>query len=147
MASAPLTVSCDNIIGSSRWASVSDGYRVVLGGSVSAPRSYFRKPAVLKGPRWLRWIKAGLVVHAGRGPVTVTLPNAWRGRAAITWGNGLPAVNTLQIATCDPAPNAWNGYAGGILIRSRSACVPLTFRIGTHSKTLRFGIGRHCGAP
>jgi hypothetical protein len=144
-------VSCDNVIGSSNSPGVHLGYRVVLGGGVSVPPAFLHDVALRKG-RWRYWSKAGLVVHAGRRPVTVTVPSGWRRRAAIFWGNdvvawghGLAAVSTLQITACPPSPNAWNAYAGGIFMRSSSACVPLTFRIAARSQTVWFGIGRHCG--
>ena len=35
-------------------------------------------------------------------------------------------------------------YAGGFFLRSPSVCVPLIFRVGARSATVRFGIGRRC---
>jgi hypothetical protein len=135
-------VSCDRIIlrvGSGR----AGGYRVVLG-VVSVPPAY--EPQVVRSLRrsWPFWRKAGLVVRGDAGPVLVSVPKAWRTRAAITWGNS-GIVSRLRIARC-PAlqPKVWNAYAGGFYLRSRSACVPLTFRVGQRAKTVRFGLAKRC---
>ncbi len=137
-------VPCSNIINSAPWVGEAR-YRLVLGG-VSVPPASLPKTAGSSDPSWQYFLKAGLVVRAGRAPITVTVPRAWRGRAAISWGNGLGVASTLQITGCPPSPDSWNAYAGGFYTRSASACVPLTFRIGAHSQTVRFGIGRRCVA-
>jgi hypothetical protein len=36
-------------------------------------------------------------------------------------------------------------YSGGFFLRSPGACLPLTFRVGQRSATVRFGLGRRCG--
>jgi hypothetical protein len=138
----PPTVSCDRIIlrvGSGR----AGGYRVVLG-VVSVPPAYGPQVVRTRGRSWPFWRKAGLVVRGDAGPVLVSVPKAWRTRAAITWGNS-GIVSRLRIARC-PAfpPKVWNAYAGGFYLRSRSACVPLTFRVGQRAKTVRFGLAKRC---
>ena len=35
-------------------------------------------------------------------------------------------------------------YSGGFFLRSRAACVPLVFRVGSRSAVVRFGVGRRC---
>jgi hypothetical protein len=104
------------------------------------------EPGALHDGSWPYWHKAGLLVRAGRGPVTVAVPSAWRRRAAITWGNGLGAVSNLEITTCSTPASYWNAYAGGIYTTSPATCVPHVFRIGARSQTVSFGIGRRCGA-
>ena len=139
---APPTVACDKIIltvASGR----AGGYRVVLG-VISVPEAYLPQVVASRRRRWPYWRKAGLVIRADSPPVTVTVPKAWRHRAAITWGNS-GIVSALRIASCPRSGDeAWNAYAGGFLLRSRSACVPLSFRVGTRSATVRFGLGRIC---
>ena len=50
-----------------------------------------------------------------------------------------------EIARCPVSPpKVWNAYAGGFYLRSRSACVPLKFRVGRRAKTVRFGLGKRC---
>ena len=139
---APRTVACDRIILAVR-SGTAAGYRVVFG-RVSVPPAYLQQVVHYEQNGFPYWRKAGLVVRGGSPPVTVSVPHAWRSRAAITWGNA-PVGTSLRIASC-PALHggAWNGYAGGFLLRSASACVPLRFQIGRRTTTVRFGIGRRC---
>ena len=116
------------------------GYRPVLG-VVSAPPAYLQQIVPTGSRPWTYWRKAGLVVRTGSGTVTVSVPRAWWGRAAITWGN-TGVVRALRIRRC-PGTGGF-AYAGGFSLREPSACVPLTFRAGDRSATVRFGLGRHC---
>jgi hypothetical protein len=141
----PLTVGCGNIVGSNHAPGVQIGYRVVLG-VVSAPPARLQKGGSNPG-RWPYFSKAGLGVHASRGPVTITVPPAWRTRVAIGWGNNIGTSSTIRITRCPPAPGRWNFYAGGFFTRSATVCVPLTFRIGARMRTIRFGVGTRCGRP
>lgn len=144
--SAPL-VTCSNTAGTEQLGE-SYGYRVVLG-IVSVPPAYLKQVGSTRtwvsstGP-WRYWHKAGLAIRAGRVPVSVTVPMAWRSRAAITWGDS-GIVSSLRLAACPSPPNVWNSYAGGFYLRTRSACVPLVFRTGSRSTTVMFGLGRRCG--
>jgi hypothetical protein len=120
------------------------GYRVVLR-VVSVPPAF--RPQVARHrryPHWPYFSKAGLVVHGGSPTVTVTLPNRWRTRAAIEWGNTGP-VSALRVLWCGTNPEKpWNAYAGGFYLRSPSACVPVTFRVAGRSATVWFGLGQQC---
>lgn len=139
---APPTVTCDKIIltvGSGR----AGGYRVVLG-VVSVPEAHLPQVVPSRSRPWTYWRKAGLVIRGDSPPVSVTVPKVWRNRVAITWGNS-GIVSALRIASCPRfGDEPWNAYAGGFLLRSRSACVPLIFRVGNRSATVRFGLGRAC---
>jgi hypothetical protein len=138
-----LVVACDQVILQPK-SPFADGYRRVLG-VISVPRAY--TPQVVRntpGERWPYWEKAGLVVRAGRSAVTVSVPQAWRTRAAITWGNAKPAVSSLRISPCPSPPNVWNAYAGGFFMRSQGACIPLVFQVGDRRQLVRFGIDRRC---
>jgi len=78
--------------------------------------------------------------------VIVSVPRAWPTHAAVTWGNATGGVSRLRIARCprtEPTKPG-NAHAGGFYLRSRSACVPLTFSVGGRSATARFGLGRPC---
>jgi hypothetical protein len=121
-------------------------YRAVLG-VVSAPPLFLGQPVALHEGPWPYWLKVGLVVEAGAPSVTIRVPERWQNRAAIIWGNGnYDAGSSIQIAggcgTTDSGVG--NAYAGGFYSRSRAACVPLVFRVGGRSATVRFGIGRRC---
>jgi hypothetical protein len=119
------------------------GYRVVLG-VVSVPPAFLEQIVSSGNRQWPYWRKAGLVVRAGAPPVTVSVPRAWRTRAAITWGNSTGIVHVVRVASCPAARSAWNAYAGGFYLRSRSACVPLRVTVAGRSAIVRFGLGRRC---
>ena len=139
----PPTVPCDQIILQVKSPSAG-GYRLVLG-VVSVPPAFLPQVVPTRNRPWAYWRKAGLVVRAGSAPVSVSVPKQWRSRVAITWGN-TGIVNSLRIAGCGSPTNAWNAYAGGFYLRSRSACVPLIFGVRQRTVTVRFGLGRACGA-
>ena len=136
------TVPCDEIILHVK-SGHAGGYRVVLG-VVSVPPARLIQVVPSQSRPWTYWRKAGLVVRAGAPPVTVSVPAAWRRRAAITWGNSTGIVSALRIASCPGAAGTWNAYAGGFYLRSRSACVPLRFSVSARSSIVRFGLGRAC---
>jgi hypothetical protein len=138
----PVTVGCDQIVGTVKTGHEA-GYRVVLG-VVSAPPAVL--PGVVHVPKFSPfpyWRKAGMVIHASRKPVTISVPEAWRQHARIGWGNPASPTTVVRFAAC-PSPNTWNAYAGGFFLRTRSACVPLVFSVSDRRVTLRFGLGRNC---
>jgi len=137
-----LVVGCDQVILRPRHP-FADGYRRVLG-VLAVPPAYIPQVVAITAERWPYWEKSGLVVRAGHELVTVTVAPGWRRRAAITWGNGTPAVASLRIDPCPSPGNVWNAYAGGFFMRSRGACVPLVFTVGGRARTVRFGIDRRC---
>jgi hypothetical protein len=141
-AGAP-TVTCQSSIvpeGSFEWRP----RRVVLG-VVAMPPAYIPQTVPSGSSRWPYWSKAGMVVRADSAPVTVAVSGGWRRRAAIGWGN-VDAAAGLRFATCPDSSSlgGWNPYSGGFLLRARAACVPLTFRVGGRSATVRFGVGKRC---
>jgi hypothetical protein len=140
--SSPPTVPCDDVIGQAKTGR-DGGYRVVLG-LVSVPPARLTQVVETHSKQWPYWRKAGLVVRANAKPVRVSVPRAWRKRAAITWGNS-GTVSVLTIAPCPSPPKQWNAYAGGFSFRSRRECVPLVFTVGHRSRTVRFGLGGRCG--
>lgn len=118
--------------------------RIVLG-VIAITSGAAAQPAVRVDQGWWRyWQKTGLEIRAGSPAVTVTVPKAWRTRAAITWGVNTGIVSTLRLPGCQAAPGTWNAYAGGIYLRSSSACVPLVFDVGHRSTVVRIGVGRRC---
>jgi hypothetical protein len=139
------TVRC-NEIGLYSKTGGGEGYRFVLG-AVSVPPKYIPGGTV-KVPSsdgFSYWSKAGIWVHASETlVVTVSLPKEWRNKARIGWGAPGSAATAVRFAPCRSLGAAWDGYAGGFLLRSKSACVPLIFAAGNRRATLRFGVGRHC---
>jgi hypothetical protein len=142
-ASGPVrTVPCSEVIDHPTFPYRPDGYRLVLG-AFSVPPAYLRQVTRVGG-NWPYWRKAGLVIRAGAPAATVTVPRAWRSRAAIIWGNAGRPASSLRFARCSGRAREGRAYAGGFYLRARSACVPLVFRVGVRSATVRFGIGRRC---
>jgi hypothetical protein len=139
--SAIPTVSCGTIIDEA--ASGHGGNRRIVLGVVSVPPAYLPQTVPTDSQPWRFWTKYGLVVHADAGPVTVRVPRAWRRRVAIEWGNS-GIVPALRMPRCPRSVKPWNAWAGGFHLRVRSACVPLVFRVGRRSTTVRFGVGRRC---
>lgn len=121
-----------------------DGNRVVFGVLSVPPFHLLQRPSRVRNGPWHYWHKSGLSIRAGSPPVVITVPQSWRHRAAITWGNNIGIVSRLRLGNCPQPRGTWNAYAGGFYLRSAAACVPLVFRIGQQSRTVRFGIGRHC---
>jgi hypothetical protein len=142
-AAPPMRVGCDQIIGRAA-RPFADGYRRVLG-VVAAPPAYIPQVVRSADARWPFWEKAGMVVRAGAQPVDVSVPANWRGRAAITWGNGRPSVSAIRFTPCPSPSGVWNAYAGGFLLGTRGACVPLVFQVGRERQVVRFGIRVRCG--
>jgi hypothetical protein len=142
------TVPCQEIIDHPRFPYVGSRdrrfrYRLVLG-VLSVPPAYLGQGVATHERPWAYWWKAGLVLRASGEAVTVSVPDAWGNRAA-TWGNGGNSlVGSLRIAGCGSDPTMGNAYAGGFYLRSRSGCVPLIFRVGRSTATVRFGLGRAC---
>jgi hypothetical protein len=142
-------VTCDESIATTKFPYLGDTqpryrYRLVLG-AASVPPAYQQQVVATHERPWSYWRKAGLIVRAGAGLVTVAVPKEWRSRAAITWGNGGRGVfSSVRFTGCGSNPKSGNAYAGGFYLASASACLPLVFRVGTRAATVRFGIGREC---
>jgi len=118
-------------------------YREVLR-VVAVPPAYMQGLATTNQTPWAYWRKQGLVVRAIGKSVTVTVPEGWRTRAAITWGNSGGPVSSLTIQGCSGSGHIGRAYAGGFYLRSPSACVPLIFTVGKRRATVRFGLGQRC---
>jgi hypothetical protein len=139
------TVPCNEAIDTTVFPYRAAGYRLVLG-VVSAPPAYLWQVVSTGDDDWPYWRKQGLIVRAGSRPVTVSVPAAWRARAAIAWGYGGKGepFSSVRLATCGSGSSKGNAYSGGFYLRARSACVPLVFRVGDRTATVRFGLDRRC---
>jgi hypothetical protein len=123
------------------------GPPIVLG-ALAVPPAHLAR-AVRAGSRpWAYFRKYGLVIRADSPAVLVTVPQAWRRRVAISWGNNVGAVSSLRILSCPPQPGlgSWNGYPGGFWLRSAVGCAPVRFQVGRRAVTLLFAIGRRCSS-
>ena len=125
------------------------GGDIVLG-VISLGPDFLQPTVPVHEGRWLHWQKHGLWLRAGHQTVTITVPKAWRNRAAITWGANAGIVSTLRFPGCPAGPGTlagpgrWGGYAGGFYLRSSYACVPLVVAVGRRSAVIRVSVGRRC---
>jgi len=142
-APARLALSCDEVIQNTSFPYRSGRYRPVLA-ALSVPPAYLPQVVETRQRRWSHWSKSGMVVRAGVGPVTVSVPAAWRDRLAIVWGNAGGPYTTVVFPRCGGPTTVGHAYAGGFYLRAPSACVPLLVRIGTRSQLVRFGLARRC---
>jgi hypothetical protein len=124
--------------------------KIVLG-VISLGRDFLQWTVPVHQGWWRYWQKRGLEILDGHQTVTITVPEAWRSRAAITWGVNAGIASTLRLPGtlltpgCPAGSLTWNSYAGGFYLRSRSACVPLLLAVGRRSAVVRVGVGRRCG--
>jgi hypothetical protein len=142
------TVPCAESIGQTRFPFLGSNrpqyqYRTRLN-AVSVPEA-FHQQIVPTGERpWAYWRKSGIVVRAEK-TVTITVPRAWRGRAAIIWGNGGHGpFSSIRLESCSGKPDSGFAFPGGFFLQDPSACLPLIFTAGNRSATVRFGLGRRC---
>jgi len=147
-ARADRRVPCSEAISATAFPYVGDRthrYRLVLG-VVSAPPAFMSQIVRGDSPAWPHWHKEGIVVRNSGETVTVSVPHAWRNRAAIAWGyggHGEPFQSVVLVG-CGLQKTRGRAYSGGFYLRAHAACVPLTFRVGKRTSTVRFGLGRHC---
>ena len=147
---ATVTVNCAESIDRTVLPYVGSGaagrrYRTVLG-VVSAPPTRLEAYHHPQARDWSYFAKSGLVIRSTPQTVTIPVPHALRNRVSIGWGNSEGAYAAVRIVGCGSNPRAGHAYAGGFALRTPSACVPLVFRVGDRSATLRFGLGRACPA-
>jgi hypothetical protein len=138
---SPPRVGCDQTIQQTG----APAGRIVLG-VLAVPAAHLPKAVPSGSGPWRYFRKYGLAIRAGSPAVLITVPAAWRHRAAIGWGNNIGVVSSLRLLSCPRQLGAWNGYAGGFYLRSASGCVPLLVEIGRRAATLRFAIGRSCSS-
>jgi len=141
-------VPCSEAIGATAFPYVGDRshrYRLVLA-VVSAPPAFMAQVVRVRNPTWRYWHKAGIVVRNSGETVTISVPPSRSDRAAIDWGNGGPdqPFRSVVLVGCGSEQSRGRAYAGGFYLRARAACVPLSFRVGNRTSTVRFGVGRHC---
>lgn len=119
------------------------GTRIVLGRiAVNPSRSYQPVPVRNTG-EWRYWQKRPILIRANAGPVSVSVPPLWRGRAAITYGT-TPIRSAVVLRACPQPRGMWDAYAGGIYLRDLTVCVPLVFRLGNRSTTVRLNMAGRC---
>jgi hypothetical protein len=139
------TVNCDQIVLRDR-SGTADGFRVLLE-TVAVPgaRDLSREAAATGRGAWSHYRNAGLAIRGGTSTVSVSVPEGWRDRVALSWGGSRPS-SSIRFAPCAAVNGAlWNFYSGGFHLRGRADCAPLLVTSGGLSTTVRVGVGRACG--
>ncbi len=136
-------VPCETSLGGARYSGTELDDRLVLD-VIYVTAGYRGDAATPTGAKnWPYFADTGLTVRAGAPPVEITVPEKWRDRAAISWGNTKP-VHALRFPSCPSYGLPWNVFDGGFHLRSRTACVPLLFTSEGKQATVPFGIGTRC---
>ena len=132
-------VSCDERTGGAQFP----GARVLLG-VISVPTEFRPEAASPTGESaWKFAAEIDLDVRADRPPVVISVPESWRKRAAISVGK-TTNVPSLEISSCPNYGLPRNAFTGAVSLETRTACVPLIFKVGPETATVRFGIGERC---
>jgi hypothetical protein len=139
------TVSCDRIVLRDRSGS-EDGFRILLDTlSVPGARHLASDTTAAQSGPWRWYRNAGIAIRAGASGVSVTVPEGWRDRVALSWGGSRPS-STIRFSACAAADSGpWSSFSGGIHLARRTDCVPLQVTVGGMSTTVRVGVGRACG--
>ncbi|HEY1917935.1 MAG TPA: hypothetical protein VGH27_20375 [Streptosporangiaceae bacterium] len=129
-------------IGSTVPAALGPGYRTVLGDVVVPPAYLYMLPN--GDGAWSYWQEATFLVRGASPAVTVSVPPAYQGKAAVDLEtNGIGS--TFHVTSC-PDPSDWVIETGGFYLKEPAACIPLRVQSGTKSTTVWFGLGERCPA-
>lgn len=122
------------------------GNRILLGAVVLPRAAELARPARPARSAALPYVRSALIaIRAGEPDVSVTIPEGWRHRVALSWGRD-GNTSSVRFARCGGSATGWSVYAGGFRLSERGDCVPLVVRAGGTATTVRLGVGRECGA-
>jgi hypothetical protein len=114
-------------------------------GRVGLQTSTIQQPVPLQGETFRLWSKSGLVVIRGTAPVVISVPRAWRARAAITWSNrGLGETSVEHVQACPGG--GWLAYPGGFFAMTKG-CFPLDVAVATRHRRVWIRMGSRAGCP
>jgi hypothetical protein len=120
------------------------GVPVILG-RVGLETMRTRQVARLEGQPFRWWAKSALVVEEGRAPVVISVPSAWRSRAAIAWNNrGADPTSVEHVQSCPG--HVWLAYPGGFYAQTRG-CIPIDVAVGARHRRVWIGMGSRAGCP
>ena len=141
------TVTCNHIVLRDR-SGTADGFRVLLE-TVFVPGAHHLAATAAATGRgtWSHYRNAGIAIRGGTSTVSVSVPDGWRDRIALSWGGSRPS-SSIRFSPCATTKaGLWNSYSGGFHLRGRADCAPLLVASGGLSTTIRVGLGRACGIP
>ena len=104
-------------------------------------------------PKEKLFAKDGLLIRRGAS-FDLVVPQSWRGRLGIGWGNYSKPTSHLRVPGCRPTqrmPSSgrwvlsddWLAYPGGYTV-SEAACVSLIVRGAQTEQTVQIGVGASC---
>ena len=141
------SISCDSSDMYDHPVRPHSGDQVLFGYVAVPPRdAYLGQPDRDLTKRWRYTTWRYLLVHTGTKAVTLSVPQAWRGRFGINFGDsGNRGLTALRVSPCRYALSngLWNEFGGNFSFNAR-ACVPLVVRVGKRSTTVHFGLGKRC---
>ena len=140
LSAVPCSYTADGVIGVQTTPPA--GFRAVLK-NIRVMTTSLEQAAPMPPGKWPYFSKTAMLIWAGTGPVSVSVPASWRGRAAISWGS-FGQVETLTLGACASPGGVWDAFAGGLYLRTTKACVPVQFRLGGRTVTVTYGVGREC---
>lgn len=141
--SAIFTVPCADTIGNLSNPGGTDR-RLALG-VLSVPSAATTLGSTTVPGSWRYWSKAVVAVRKGNARVTISVPEAWRSKLAVVWGNRAVILPKIRFSICNDATTpSWSAYAGGLYLRQHVACVPLVVGDGKRTTTVRVAIDGTC---
>jgi hypothetical protein len=145
-------LGCQDVIASE--ATPPSGSSIVLD-SVALPtgRALQASPTGDSNPNEKLFAKDGLLIRRGAA-FDLVVPEAWRGRLAVSWGSLDKPTSHLRIPGCRPTtrmPSSgrwvlsddWLAYPGGYWV-PQASCVSLVVRAGQTERTVQIGVGAPC---
>jgi hypothetical protein len=103
------------------------------------------QPVLLHDDAFRLWSKSGLVVVQGTAPVVISVPPAWRARAAITWDNRGGGETSVEHVQSCPG-HGWLAYPGGFFAQARG-CIPIDVTVGARHRRVWIRMGGRAGCP
>ena len=88
------------------------GDRILLGAVVLPKAAALARPASPARSAALPYVRSALIaIRAGEQDVSVSIPEGWRHRVALSWGRGGNA-SSVQFARCGGSATGWSVFAG-----------------------------------
>jgi hypothetical protein len=114
-------------------------------GRIGLQTSTTLRPVLLQGEPFRLWSKSALIVTRGGPPVVISVPRAWRSRAAITWSNrGLGETSVEHVQACPGG--GWLAYPGGFFAQAKG-CFPIDVTVGASHRRVWIRMGSRAGCP
>jgi len=138
------TQTCATTVVSSGWPPTDGKYLVVFNATAVPPTPVLIRTYL--DPRrsyWRYTSKFAIWLRDGGPTVQIAIPKRWQRVVAMDWGNS-GNVSAIQFTSCPATTAGARAWTGGFNVSKRSVCVPVFFRVGSHTRRVLFAIGKHC---